>query len=218
VPLDVAEPLEVVRVDRSGTRVRLPGGAELTVGLLGPHQAANAAVALGILDGLRVAGIATVSDEQRAAAFAAAKWPGRMELISRAGQPSVLLDGAHNPHGVLALAASLELLLPQISGGAPTVLMGVLANHWQSGMLDPLVAVMPSATVIATSVPDSPNALAPDRLALEWGPGARPIADPDTALEAALRNARQVGGLLVVCGSLYLVGHVRSQILGSAAQ
>lgn len=216
VPLNVVEPLEVVRVERSGTRVRAPGGGELTLGLLGPHQAANAAVAWGILDGLALGGIATVSDEQRAVAFAGATWPGRMELVSRAGQPDVLLDGAHNPHGILALAASLQALLPQMSGGTPTMLMGVLVNHWQDGMLDPLLAVMPSATMFATGVPDSPNALPPDRLAREWGPGARPIADPDSALEAALTNARQVGGLLIVCGSLYLVGHVRAQIVGGA--
>jgi dihydrofolate synthase/folylpolyglutamate synthase len=218
VPLDVVAPFEVVRVDRRGTRVRRRDGHELNVGLLGPHQAANAAVAWNILDALRDAGIATVSEDQRSAAFAAAQWPGRMELISRAGQPDVLLDGAHNPHGVAALAASLGMLLPQMSGGAPTVLMGVLANHWQPGMLDPLVTVMPAATVFTTSVPDSPNALPPDRLALEWGPGSRPIADPDTALDAALGNARQVGGLLVVCGSLYLVGHVRARIVGQAPE
>ena len=216
VPLNVVAPLDIVRADRQGTRVRAPDGEELTIGLLGRHQAANAAVAWGILDALRDAGIATVSVEQRAAAFAAARWPGRMELISRAGQPNVLLDGAHNPHGVAALAESLAELLPQISGGAVTVLIGVLANHWQPGMLDPLVAVLPAATVIATSVPGSANSLTPDRLAFEWGgAGVRAIADPDTALNAALGNARSVGGMLLVCGSLYLVGHVRGQLVGS---
>ncbi len=212
VPLNVVAPLDIIGVERNGTRVRAPGGAELTVGLLGPHQAANAAVAWGILDALSDAGIATVNFEQRAAAFAAARWPGRMELISDPGQPNVLLDGAHNPHGVAALAASLEALLPQLSGGPVTVLMGVLANHWQAGMLDPLLAVLPAATVFATSVPDSDNALPPDRLALEWGPGARPISDPQTAFDAALLNARNVRGLLLVCGSLYLVGYVRAQL------
>jgi len=127
----------------------------------------------------------------------------------------VLLDGAHNPHGVSALATSLRALLPEISGGPVTVLIAVMANHYQEGMLDPLVAALPGATVIATSVPESANTLPPGRLALEWGPGARPIADPETALDTCLRNARNAGGLLVVCGSLYLVGHVRAQIFGS---
>ena len=214
MPLEVVEPFEVVSVERSGTRVRAPGGEVLTVGLLGPHQAANAAVAWAILDALSDAGIASANDEQRASAFAAARWPGRMELISRAGQPTALLDGAHNPHGVAALAASLEQLLPSISGGAVTVLMAVMANHYQDGMLEPLVAALPAATVFATSVPGSANSLPPDRLASVWGAGARAIADPDTALNAALNNARNVSGLLVVCGSLYLVGHVRANLMG----
>ena len=93
--------------------------------------------------------------------------------------------------------------------------MAVMANHWQPGMIDPLVAALPAATVIATSVPDSTNSFPVDRLALEWGPGARPIADSETALSVGLANARNVGGLLIVCGSLYLVGYVRGQLLGT---
>jgi dihydrofolate synthase/folylpolyglutamate synthase len=138
-----------------------------------------------------------------------------MEVISRAGEPTVLLDGAHNPHGVAALADSLTALLPQLSGGPATVLIGVMANHYQDGMLGPLIAVLPGATVIATGVPGADNALPSGRLATDWGAGASAIADPDAALDTAVRNARNVSGLLVVCGSLYLVGHVRAQLLGA---
>lgn len=215
VPLNVVDPFDVVDVDRYGVTVRAPDGDELVVGLLGPHQAANAAVAWGILDALDEAGIARVGGDQRSAGFADARWPGRMELISGHGQPNVLLDGAHNPHGIAALTAALSQLLPQISSGPPTVLIAVMANHWQPGMVRPLVAALPSATVIATSVPGSTNSLAPDRLAVELGPGARAIADPATALETALTTARNAQSLLIVCGSLYLVGHVRAQLLGS---
>lgn len=215
VPLHVVEPWTFEGMDRTGTWLRPPGGvAPLLVGLLGTHQAANAAVAWQILDALAESGIASTSDEQRRAAFAAARWPGRLELISRAGAPAVLLDGAHNPHGVAALAESLRLLLPQVSGGVPTVLMAVMANHWQPGMLDPLSAALPGASVFTTAVPGSANSLAPDRLAFEWGAGARAIANSAVAFEAAQANARQVGGALIVCGSLYLVGEVRSRIVG----
>ena len=214
VPLHVAEPFEVLDLDRYGVAVRAPDGAELTVGLLGPHQAANAAVAWGILDALGEAAIADVSGEQRSVGFAEARWPGRMELITGSAMPAVLLDGAHNPHGIAALAEALKQLLPQLGVGPATVLTGVLANHWQPGMLRPLVASLPTATVIATAVPGATNALPPERLAVELGPGARAIADPATALQTALANARNAQGLLVVCGSLYLVGYVRSQLLG----
>jgi dihydrofolate synthase/folylpolyglutamate synthase len=140
-----------------------------------------------------------------------------MELITGSAMPAVLLDGAHNPHGIAALTEALKQLLPQLGLGPATVLTGVLANHWQPGMLRPLVASLPTATVIATAVPGSTNALPPERLAVELGPGARAIADPATALRTALANARNAQGLLVVCGSLYLVGYVRSQLLGAHA-
>lgn len=215
VPLDIVEPWVFEAMDRAGVRLRAPHLAEpVTVGVLGTHQAANASLAWSILDALASSGIAATDEEQRRAAFATARWPGRMELISRAGAPDVLLDGAHNPHGVAALAASLEPLLPFFGGGGSTVLIGVMANHWQPGMLEPLIAALPHATVIATAVPGSPNSLPPDRLAAEWGAGARPIADPDAALAAAESDARSAGGLLIVCGSLYLVGHARSALVG----
>lgn len=217
VPLTVAEPFEIVDLDRYGVVVRAPGGNEITVGLLGPHQASNAAVAWAILDALGGADIATVDDERRSSGFADARWPGRMELITGSAAPPVLLDGAHNPHGIAALTEALAQLLPELSSGPATVLTGVLANHWQPGMLRPLVASLPTATVIATAVPGATNALPPERLAFELGPGARAIADPATALQTALANARNAQGLLVVCGSLYLVGYVRAQLLGAQA-
>ena len=214
--------LAVIR--RRAARVHVPlvvtdpathEAAGLALGMPGAHQVANAAVAWDILDRLAEAGIATVAAEERRTAFAAAHWPGRLELIRHRAQPDVLLDGAHNPHGMAALAAALASNDPPLGGGNATLLSAIMANHWQPGMLDALLSVLPGATMIATSVPGANNSLPPDRLAFEWGAGARPIADPDTALEAALSNAHRVGGPLIVCGSLYLVGHVRAKLFGS---
>jgi dihydrofolate synthase/folylpolyglutamate synthase len=216
VPLERRDPFEVVSMDPSGTVVRTPDGADLRLAMLGQHQAANASTAAGIIGALERAGIAPSALDHLAEGFGRARWPGRLELISRTGSPSVLLDGAHNPHGIAALAEALLTLLPQISSAKPTVVMAVMANHWQPGMLDPLIAALPSAQLFATSVPGSPNSLSPDRLAYEWGPGARPVADPDTAVDTALANARSTGGIVIVCGSLYLVGHVRAELTDSA--
>lgn len=217
VPLEVAEPLEVTAMDREAVHVLAPGGTSMRIGLLGRHQAANAAVALGIIDALAAAGIATVARDNVEAAFAAARWPGRLEIISRPGQPDVILDGAHNPHGIAALAAALSELLPQLSSGSPTVLMGVLANHWQHGMLDPLRAAIPGAALVATLVADATGSIDPAGLASAWGAGAADIADPARALDSALQRASRAGGPLVVCGSLYLVGYVRAQLEGAGA-
>ena len=217
VALRVVEPLPVIALDRQALHVVGPGGAPMRIGLLGRHQAANAAVAVGILDELENAGIATVSTERRQKAFAAVRWPGRIELISRRGQPDLLLDGAHNPAGIEALAAALAELLPQVAAGSPTLLMGVLANHWQDEMLDPLIDAIPGAALIATRVPDATGSLEPAKLAAAWGAGAAAIADPERAYGSALERAARAGGPLVVCGSLYLVGYVRARLVAAGA-
>ena len=217
VPFAVRESLEVARVERSGTVGLDASGNELRIGLLGRHQAANAAVADGILDGLATIGFG-VSEEVRRRGFANARWPGRMELISRVGQPDILLDGAHNPAGVKALSVGLADLLPQISVSSPTFLMGILSNHWQEGMLDPLIDVAPKAALISTRVPDAAGAsMDPEKIAFAWGAGAARIADPDRAFGSAMERVSQTGGTLVVCGSLYLVGYVRAKLMASGA-
>jgi dihydrofolate synthase / folylpolyglutamate synthase len=213
VPLEAVEPYPVVALDPQGLQVSGLDGRVLRVGLLGRHQAANAALAAGVVEALGRAGIAQVNGDQLAAGFAAAHWPGRLELLRLAGRSPVLLDGAHNPHGVAALAVALDELLPRLSPGHPTLLMGVLANHWQPGMLEPLAVALPGATVVATRVPGATNSLEPARLAGEWGAGAATIGDADQALEAALEVASRAGGTLIVCGSLYLVGHVRGRLV-----
>ena len=81
VPLIETPPLQVLGMDRHGVRVLAPDLGELRIGLLGRHQAGNAAVALGVVDALERAGIARVPPAARVAGLAGAAWPGRLELI-----------------------------------------------------------------------------------------------------------------------------------------
>ena len=213
VTLDVREPLKVVGVARSGTRAVTSDGVRHLIGLIGRHQAGNAAVALGILDGLQRAGF-VVDHQAIDRGLARARWPGRMEIVSGRQSTDVLLDGAHNPAGMSALASTLTELLPQLSDKPVVILVAALANHWQAGMLEPLRASVPDATVIATTVPGATTSLEPRQLASAWGRGARAIGNTDDALEAAERAAASDQRVLVVCGSLYLVGHVRGILVG----
>ena len=216
VPLHLTTPLDVVAFDRKGLRVAALHGSEMRVGLLGRHQAANAAVAIEMLSGLEELGLVVPANAVERG-LASTRWPGRMELVERSGQPDVVLDGAHNPAGVASLATALAELLPQLSGGSATVLLGVLANHWQHGMLDPLVEVLRGAVLIATRVPGSTTSLDPAVVASTWGAGATAIADTDRAFEAALERSTTSDGPLVVCGSLYLVGYVRAKLIEAGA-
>ncbi len=145
-PLRVAPTLAVTGTDRLGLTVVHPDLGELRLGLLGRHQAANAAVALGTLDALRAAGIADVGPAAIRLGLAATRWPGRLELLAvqadergiahaTAAGPSpttgaidVLLDGAHNVAGAQALAAAVE-----DSSGTPVAREGDAAAGYPAG-------------------------------------------------------------------------------------
>jgi dihydrofolate synthase/folylpolyglutamate synthase len=226
-PLVVAPPAPLVALDRDGIIVELPSLGETRVGLRGRHQAANAAVANALLDTLAEVGFAVTTAEQRRAGFAAARWPGRLEVIDAdrptgSGRVEVLLDGAHNPDGAGALARALDDLRPFLAGsGDPrpsplTLLMAVMADKDVDGIVAALAGArsMAGATVICTRI-DLSRAMDPVALAQHWR-AALPSAvvkvevDLDRALEAALAHAR---GPVVVGGSLYLVGAVRARLV-----
>ena len=85
VPLAVAPPAGVLGWSRDAITLELPSLGAVDVGLRGRHQASNAAVADGLLDALERAGIASVPPEARRRGYAAARWPGRLELVDGPG-------------------------------------------------------------------------------------------------------------------------------------
>jgi dihydrofolate synthase/folylpolyglutamate synthase len=190
-----------------------PGGRirDLRVGLLGGHQAANAAVALALLDAIAERwGVEVAPDDVRRG-FAAARWPGRLEPLDGAhvGLGRVLLDGAHNPAGARALAAALR----DLGLRRPTVVLGAMRGKDVRGVLAALAPLEPD--LVFTRV-DDPGALAPEELARAWrrlGGRGRTAPDPASALRLAA-GADPV----VVAGSLYLVGAVRGMITGTAEE
>ncbi|HET8984854.1 MAG TPA: folylpolyglutamate synthase/dihydrofolate synthase family protein [Trueperaceae bacterium] len=187
--------------------------AELRVStpLVGRHQAHNVALAC--------AG-AVVMHVPRAAVRAAvegAVWPGRLERIAYRGR-HVVLDGAHNSQSAEALAMAMTELAPTCD----VLVLGTSADKDHDGLLGPLVQVAP--TVVVTRSALSPRATEPTRLAelvveAQVGAGLEPrklevitIGDPAEALAVALDLAPP-GGTIVVAGSLFLVGEMRTLLL-----
>ncbi|HYO43933.1 MAG TPA: Mur ligase family protein [Candidatus Limnocylindrales bacterium] len=233
VPLVVAPPPPVLGWSRDALSVELPGLGATDIGLRGRHQAANAAVADALLDALERAGIATTPADARRRGYAAARWPGRLELLtvpvparSSGATREVLLDGAHNPDGAAALARALDDLRPCLAGGAETppapvtVVWASMADKDVQGVIA-AVATSPAlagATIICTAI-DLPRALPAGDLAAAWRaglPGADVRTAPSSAaaLDLALRTGR---GPVVVAGSLYLVGEARARLIDDAA-
>jgi dihydrofolate synthase/folylpolyglutamate synthase len=219
VPLTITEPAQLLGWDRNGIDVELPRLGRTQVGLRGRHQAANVAVADGVLDALDAAGIAAVGGTARRAGYANAVWPGRLELLTAGGR-DVLLDGAHNPAGGEALAQAVDDLRPFLEPGRLTLITATMADKDIDGLIAGFVRSpeLARARVVATSL-DAPRALPAEALAERWrslAPGAfvDAVSDPIAAFDRALEGP---GGPVVVAGSLYLVGAVRGRLVDDPA-
>lgn len=173
------------------------------VGLIGPHQRHNAAVAtaLAMLAAPRFPAILKGIES----GIAQTKWPGRYEKLPTERDITLLFDGAHNPEGALALADALaqEKLDPQQT----TLLFGALADKSYAEVLR-LVAYTSSKRVYT-----SPKGRAPAQLAslAQIAPGEM-IDDPQKAFKRAV-ELTPAGGTVIITGSLYLVGEVRAHAL-----
>ncbi len=179
---------------------------ELFLPLLGRHQATNLAVAIAACEGLL--GRALDTDSLRRG-LASVTSPGRLEPV--ASSPLVILDGAHNAQGFSSLAAALrESFSPQ----AWHLVMGVMKDKDLDSMLERIRGSF--ASVVATTS-GAERSLPPTELAARaaaaLGIETKALDDPVEALAFARHRAGTDGGV-VVAGSLYLVGLVRSLVLG----
>jgi len=183
--------------ERSGARiVRAPADPGVAVGPLGVFQRRNFAVARAAAE----AYLGTLDDAKVAAAAAQVQIPGRLQVVAR--EPLTLLDGAHNPEGIAALAESL----PEITGGRRTVaVVSILDDKDAAGML---ATLLPACDAMIVTSSQNPRALPPPTLASLTGqlggPPAEIVRDPRAALERA-RTLAGPDGVVLATGSIYLV-------------
>ncbi len=169
----------------------------------GRHQTINLAVAVAALEALF--GRALDADGLTEAA-AAVTLPGRMEPVAH--EPLVLVDGAHNPDGYRILAAALAEEFPTTRWVLVTATM---KDKAVGQLVEALRGRIVSA--VATRVTTSSRALPADDLAAALGDdmAVEVAPDPASAVELARELAGPDGAVLVT-GSLYLVGEVRSHL------
>jgi dihydrofolate synthase/folylpolyglutamate synthase len=174
--------------------------------LHGAHQAQNAALALAATEALvnRPLDADLVRD-----AFASVQVPGRFEVV--ANEPTVIIDGAHNPDGARVAAATLaeDFTL----GGSLVLVVGMLSGRDPAEMLDALGAR--EAGFLIACTPPSPRALpAAEVAAAADGLGIVAEAVPDVA--DAVRRALALAtteDLVLVTGSLYVIGAARRALV-----
>jgi dihydrofolate synthase/folylpolyglutamate synthase len=193
-----------MRLAVGGPRCR--GWMEL--GLLGEHQAANAAVAVTAVEGLRAQGW-PIGDAAVAAGLAGVRWPARMEVVGR--RPLVVLDCAHNVASAEALVETLRSTFPParrwliFAGSGDKDLAGmfrVLARHFAHAFLTRYAGSargMPAeelAALLRRTV-DLPHTV---------------CATARGAWHAARAQARP-DDLICITGSVFLAGELRPELV-----
>lgn len=168
--------------------------------MLGDHQLENAALAVRCAWALQDLGW-EIPHEAVCEGVRRASWPGRLELLAR--DPVTFLDGAHNTDGCAALARFVRGRREK----AKVLVFGAMRDK----PLEEMARVLFPAfdRVWATQVP-MPRACSVSEIAERTGlPGERCQADPLASLKEA-RACAGPGGLVVVAGSLYLVGYLKA--------
>lgn len=180
----------------------------LPLGLLGAHQASNAGVADAVLRLLHDRGFDEIDETSISAGLRRARWPGRLEWL--AGEPRVLLDGAHNVQGARALADYIR----ERPRKKTVLICGMLRDKDWEGMVPHLASF---ADEVIAVTPDSPRALDVQTLAEAFAIRDIPtgiFSDYAAALQLAQTCAGE-DGRIVVAGSLYLVGGMRPLLTGA---
>ncbi|MGI6494860.1 MAG: bifunctional folylpolyglutamate synthase/dihydrofolate synthase [Kiritimatiellia bacterium] len=206
---------EILASDLDGLAVRLSSTqrdlGKVRLGLAGTYQAQNAATALATLETLSSELGLEIPDAAIRDGFAAARWPGRFDLVRT--HPPVLVDGAHNPQAILALRQSLKATRFK---GPVALVTGFCADKDAGGA----ARLLSSFTKRAWAVPvPSPRSLPPGETAVllrAAGVETHRCELPE-ALAEAESWAEENHGLVLVCGSLFLAGQALSLLQGDGA-
>ncbi|MCC7475292.1 MAG: bifunctional folylpolyglutamate synthase/dihydrofolate synthase [Pirellulales bacterium] len=209
----------------------------LELAMRGPHQAANAAVALAAVSELRHQGWC-ISTEAMRQGLALAKMPGRVEIIP--GNPTIVLDTAHNPASARALIESLAELPP---ASRRTLIVSISHDKDVPAVVRELAH--PFERIIVTKYQENPRAVSAEKLlelfraafasASERSPSAEDVSratqphplparapelilcpTPVEALQHAMQTSRE-GELVCITGSFFLAAELRPLVLSVTA-
>jgi dihydrofolate synthase / folylpolyglutamate synthase len=190
--------------------------------LLGQHQIGNAGTAVAAALRLRWPGL---SDTAIELGLRQVRWPARMQRLCDGALTRLLkpgselwLDGGHNPAGGQAIAQTLA----ELEERAPkelSLVAGMMRNKDAGSFLEHFRGL--ARRVVTVPIPKGPEAsFAPDELAdvaASAGLDARAAADVGEAL-SSLQGPDAPPQRILICGSLYLAGHVLALQEGVQAQ
>ena len=179
----------------------------LQTGLLGLHQIENAGMALALLDSYcQETGRELPDNALVAQALEETSWPGRLEVVSR--EPLMILDGAHNPHAVKALLATLK---ERFTDYQKEILFTCIKTKALEDMLD-LLETLPDTKITLTHFEDS---RATDEKVLKELADSRNLnyQDWQQFLDQKLSENEEKKTVRIITGSLYFLAQVRAYLM-----
>jgi dihydrofolate synthase/folylpolyglutamate synthase len=202
------------RVGRSVQYRRLPSGllgyyglrdryTDIELGLQGRFQYRNAALALLTLEILKRKGL-FISDEAVRAGLEDLIWPGRLEEVS--SNPTIILDGAHNPSAMRSLADSIGR---DFDFKKLILILGIMEDKDIKNILK---EILPLANRVIYTRPTYYRAADPQYLmdlAREFGKAGEVYLPIKAAIDRAV-NLADKRDLILVTGSLFTVGEAKS--------
>jgi dihydrofolate synthase/folylpolyglutamate synthase len=188
-----------------GVRTPVREYPPMLLALRGRHQARNALVAIRLLEALPALGI-DIPPAAIAAGLTTVRWPGRLDLVRLPDGRQVLFDSAHNPAGARVLAEYLEEAYPE----RLPIVFGAMRDKDAASML---AILAPRASRFVFTRPPNARSAAPEALAhlAAAAAGSVPVdvaPDPVDALAKAFAS----GSLVVVAGSIFLVGDLLTRL------
>ncbi len=182
--------------ERSATLVVAPAHSGLELLAQGEHQQRNFAVARAAAEAYH----GPLDDTAVREAAAATLVPGRFQIVDE--DPATVVDGAHNPAGMAALAASLRTF---VGDRRLVACVSVLDDKDAAGMLRELLPLCAEVVFTQSANPRALPAGTLESLAGQvGGPPARTVAEPRRALAVA-REAAGPDGVAIATGSIYLI-------------
>ncbi len=192
--------LKEINIDLSGTSfaLELPTQTvEITTPLVGLYQARNGRLAYGACRMLR-SDFPQITEENIKKGLEKTKWPGRFEVLSK--KPRIIVDGAHNPHGMAALVETISAM-PNLSE------IGIVYTSMADKDYRKVLEILSSlpCRLFCTSIPGNSRCASSEDIlntanTMEWTYPPTKCADPGEALKEAMKYPT-----VLCCGSLYLV-------------
>ncbi len=177
----------------------------LEIGLQGLHQLDNAALAIKVIQYLNTFEAFSIDEESIKIGLKRAFWPGRMEEI--ASEPFIMIDGAHNPEGIMTLTRSIKAF-----SGYKKVIVSILADKDYQEMIQTLKNIPDCEVLLTTFV--YPRAMTAKQV-MQVGEIEGIAVNPNWKQELTKITNSKTDTKFFITGSLYFIAEVRKYLLGT---